>query len=253
MKRLASYALVLAACATAPRAEVPEPVMLEGIEVEPIREAARAVVEEVASTESVVRVTTVGSVLTDGYMGRCGRDVVCEVVMGYSGTGWSRGTPWTTIEVRFNELESGTEVSVEIVYEDCGPRVDCAPQRLASTGVLERRILDGIRARLDPSESLTPSVPPVGCSPDTHGAADFLTDLLAEPSLTEWRHKVGLEGAEISQLSVVTNDQICQTLWGTQMARSPYSGFAATFFSLGDRYIMTEYPKQPPLRDGRDY
>lgn len=150
MRRLACFALVLGACATAPRGEVAEPVVLEGVEVGPTREAARAVVEEVASSESVVRVTMYGSVVTDGYMGRCDKDVICESVVGYSGTGWSGGTPWTTIEVRFEELESGTAVAVEIVYVDCGPRPDCEhPQRLASTGALEREILDGIRAHLD--------------------------------------------------------------------------------------------------------
>jgi hypothetical protein len=154
MRMLPCLMFALAACASAPRAEIAEPVVLEGVAVGPAREAARAVVEEVAHPKSVVRVTEEGSVMTDGHIGRCDEDVICESMVGVSGTGWSGPTPWTTIEVRFDELESGTAVDVEIVYEGCGPRIDCEhPQRLESTGALEREILDRIRARLDSTVS----------------------------------------------------------------------------------------------------
>jgi len=147
MKRFAYFALILAACASTPRAEGLDTAVVEGYAVGPVREAARIVVEEVAHRWSVVRITDTGSVLTEGWIGACGEQVTCRTRTGYSG-GYA-GTPWTTIEVRFRELGMDTAVEVEIVYEDCDPDVDCQPQLLASTGVLEREIIDGIRARLE--------------------------------------------------------------------------------------------------------
>jgi hypothetical protein len=147
--------LLLSACASMPRSQGLHQAKLEGFGVGEIREAARIVVEEVAHRWSVVRITEEGSVLTEGWIGVCGEQVTCRTRTGHPGG--SAGTPWTTIEVRFRELGTDTAVEVEVVYEDCAPGVTCQPQRLASTGVLERRILDGIRERLEsPAEdSLT--------------------------------------------------------------------------------------------------
>lgn len=49
----------------------------------------------------------------------------------------------------FVDVGPDAGVEVDIRYEDCDPRVDCVPQRLSSTGALEREIFDGIRARLE--------------------------------------------------------------------------------------------------------
>ena len=111
------------------------------------RQAARVVVEELAHRWSVVRITDEGSVMTEGWIGVCGEHVTCAIGIGHPA---NRGiTPWATIEVRFHELGDDTSVDVEIVYEDCDPGVDCQPELLASTGGLERRIIDGMRDRLE--------------------------------------------------------------------------------------------------------
>lgn len=95
MKKFANFALVLAACASTPRSEFIDHAVFEGFAVEPVREAARIVVEEVAHPQSVVRVTD-ERVLTEGRIGVCEEHVACG-----SGTRYpeqNTGTPWTTIE-----------------------------------------------------------------------------------------------------------------------------------------------------------
>ena len=144
MKDLSCLLLVLAACATAPHAEAPGPLVLEGVSVERVREAARAVVGEVVHSGSIAPVTEGGSVRAVGWIGECGRDVSCAV-----STNYGRLAPHTTVEVHFRDLGAATAVDVEIVYEDCVPDVDCQPQRLSSTGRLEREILDGIRVQVE--------------------------------------------------------------------------------------------------------
>ena len=153
MKTAALLASVCAACASAPVSDGAEHAVFAGYAVEPVRDAALAVVEEVA--RSVVRVTDAGSVLTDGRIGDCGRDVACSTSSLFPGDG---ATPWTTIEVRFQDLGQDTAVEVAIEYESCGPGVSCVPERYASSGELERQILEGIRARLDSVEE-APRIP----------------------------------------------------------------------------------------------
>lgn len=145
MNRFAYFTLAVAACASAPPAGIVD-ARIEGFAVEPVREAARIVVVEVAHPQSVVRVTDDGSVLTEGWIGVCGEDVTCASSTHYPSRG---ATPWATIEVRFRDLGTDTDVEVEIVYEDCDPAVDCLPELLASTGALERKIVDRIRAHLE--------------------------------------------------------------------------------------------------------
>lgn len=153
-----SFALVLSACASTPPAEENYQAIF-GYAVEPVREAAVAVVTEVAHAVSVVRITDEGSVITEGWIGDCASEVACAGAIGYQGNPGARMTPWATIEVRFRDLGSVTAAEVTIAFEDCDPGVDCQPELLGSTGALERRILDGIRKRLespteDPSTSL---------------------------------------------------------------------------------------------------
>jgi hypothetical protein len=153
MYRWTVFALILAACASAPRAASVQDQVFEGYAVAAVRDAARAVVEDLAHPMSVVRVTEEGSVITEGWIGDCPREVTCAGILGYQGNPGSRVTPWATIEVGLRDFGTDTAVEVEIVYEDCEPGVGCQPQRLASTGALERRILDHIRARLESPES----------------------------------------------------------------------------------------------------
>jgi hypothetical protein len=91
-------------------------------------------------------------VVTEGWIGDCAREVTCAGAVGYQGNPDSRVTPWATIEVRFSDLGTDTAVEVEIVYEDCDPDVSCQPQRLASTGALERRIVETMQTRLESPE-----------------------------------------------------------------------------------------------------
>lgn len=153
MYRWNAFALILAACASAPRAASVHDQVFEGYAVAAVRDAARAVVEGIAHPMSVVRVTEEGSVVTEGWIGDCAREVTCAGVLGYQGNPGSRVTPWATIEIDLRDLGTDTAVDLEVVYEDCEPGVGCQPQRLASTGALERRILDDIRARLESPES----------------------------------------------------------------------------------------------------
>jgi hypothetical protein len=146
MRAAVLLALAVAACASAPVSEGEERAVFAGYTVTPVRDAALAVVEELARPNSVVRVTDAGSVLTEGRIGDCGRDVACSTSSLFPGDG---ATPWTTIEVRFQDLGQDTAVEVAIEYESCGPGVRCVPERYASSGELERQILDGIRSRLD--------------------------------------------------------------------------------------------------------
>jgi hypothetical protein len=152
MHRWSALALILAACASAPRSERVEHEVFEGYAVAAVREAARAVVMDIAHPMSVVRVTEEGSVLTEGWIGDCAREVACAGTVGFQGIG-PRQTPWATIEVRFHGLGTATAVEVETTFEDCEPSVSCQPRLLASTGALERRIVDDIRARLESPEA----------------------------------------------------------------------------------------------------
>lgn len=148
-KSLAHLALLLTACASTPRSEGLHEARFEGHAVQSVREAARVVVAEFAHPVSEVRIKDDGSVLTEGWAGACGTEVACTTRVGYPG---SAPTPWTTIAVRFHDLGTATAAEVVIAFEDCDPDVDCEPQLLGSTGKLERRILDGIRARLESPE-----------------------------------------------------------------------------------------------------
>lgn len=145
MRTPAFLVFVLVACASAPVSEGEERPVFEGYTVEPVREATLAAVEEVAHPMSVVRVTEEGSVLTEGRIGVCGEQVACSTSTAYPGAG---ATPWTTIEVRFEGFGRDTAVEVAIEYESCGPSVNCVPEEYASSGELERQIIEGIRSRL---------------------------------------------------------------------------------------------------------
>ena len=103
---------------------------------------------------SVVRVTEAGSVLAEGRIGDCGKHVACKTSTAYPGDG---ATPWTTIEVRFQDVGEGTAVEVAIEYESCEPGVGCVPERYASSGELERVILEWIQARLDSTGGSAPT------------------------------------------------------------------------------------------------
>ena len=153
MYRWTVFALILAACASAPRAVSIQDQVFEGYAAAAVRDVARAVVEDIAHPMSVVRVTEAGSVVTEGWIGDCAREVTCAGILGYQGNPGSRRTPLATIEVGLRDLGTDTAVDVGIVYEDCEPGVGCQPQLLASTGALERRILDDIHARLESPES----------------------------------------------------------------------------------------------------
>ena len=146
MRTAVMLAFIFAACASAPLSGGNEHLVLEGYSVEPVREVALVIVEEVAHPSSVVRVTDEGSVLTEGWIGACGKQVTCSTQTAHSGY---FSSPWTTIEVRFEDLGRDTAVEVAIEYESCEPGVRCVPERYASSGELERQILDGIRSRLD--------------------------------------------------------------------------------------------------------
>lgn len=160
MHRWTAFGLLVAACASAPRPGGVEHAVFEGYSLDTVRGAARVVVQELAHPMSVVRVTEEGSVFTDGWIGDCAREVTCSGRVGYQGNpGRAGATPWTTIEVRMRDLWRDTAVEVEIVYEDCDPAVDCQPQRLASSGALERRIVQDIRTRLESPEAAGMVVP----------------------------------------------------------------------------------------------
>jgi hypothetical protein len=144
MRATIVLAFVLTACASAPVTEGEDRAVFAGYAVGPVREAALAAVEEVAHSR-VVRITSEGSVLTEGGIGKCGEHVTCRSSTAYG----IIGEHWTTIEVRFRVVGGDTAVEVAIEYESCGrPRFGCVPERLASTGKLERQILDGVRSRL---------------------------------------------------------------------------------------------------------
>ena len=146
------FAFAAGGCATAPKSEFVDRAVFEGYSMARVREAARVVLEDVAHPKSVVRARA-DRVVTEGRFGVCGRDVACG-----SGTNFihqNTGTPWTTAEVRLEERGDGTTVRVDIEYETtqhCGDgyaEVTCLHEELGSTGALERRIIEGIRARLE--------------------------------------------------------------------------------------------------------
>lgn len=146
MKTIAILAFVCVACASLPVDRDDHRLVLEGQPVDRTRDVAVAVVEDIAHPSSVVRITDRGSVLTEGRIGVCGKQVACNALTAYPG---SVNSPWTTIEVRVQDLGASAAVEVAIEYESCEPAVDCNPERYASTGELERRILDGIRTRME--------------------------------------------------------------------------------------------------------
>ncbi len=162
MKKLHLLVLILAACASTPRSEFVDHAVFEGSTVGQVRDAVLDVLQEVAPSQSAVRATG-DLVLTEGRFGVCGRDVACG-----SGThyiGHDTGTPWTTIEVRLLDLGEDAGVNVEVEYETsrhCGNGyvpVTCLPEELGSTGYLERRIVEGIRARLEAKGGVADIVP----------------------------------------------------------------------------------------------
>ncbi|HKY60514.1 MAG TPA: hypothetical protein VJP59_05830 [Gemmatimonadota bacterium] len=158
MKVLSLLVLVLTACVSTPQSQFIDHAVFEGFAPEQVRGATRQVLEEIAPSGSKVR-TANDVLLTEGRFGVCGRDVACG-----SGTQFiqqNTGTPWTTVEVRLLDLGEDTGVDVEIEYETnrhCGDgyaEVTCLPEELGSTGFLERRIIDEIRARLEARGDLT--------------------------------------------------------------------------------------------------
>lgn len=149
---LLASALLTAACASTPSFETEDPTIFEGHTVEAVRDAARGVLEALAYGQWDVR-TSDWRVLTEGRIGHCDEHVDCG--HGTVVNEQTLGTPWTTVEVRFGARGAGTAVAVEIEYltdTHCRswPRdIGCTPERLGSTGVLEREIVERIRARLE--------------------------------------------------------------------------------------------------------
>lgn len=149
---LSLLSLLLAACASRPSSEPEDRPVFEGYAVESVREAARSVLEELAYGQWDVRASD-WRVVTEGRIGRCDEHVDCG-----HGTRLEQqtlGTPWTTVEVRFEDVGSGVAVDVRIEYltdAHCPSgwlEVECIPERLGSTGVLERAIVEWMRAGLE--------------------------------------------------------------------------------------------------------
>jgi len=168
MKDAVVLALLLAACASPPRSESVDHTVLEGYSVESVREAARGVLEELAYGQWDVRASN-WRVMTEGWFGRCDEDVDCNRAVDSRG-GHKGGSPWTTVEVRFGKSGTNTAVEVRITYLSdalCNPGltepkwldVKCIPERLGSTGALERKIVERIRARLEEEEPIVTKIP----------------------------------------------------------------------------------------------
>jgi len=159
IRMLAACSLLLAACASAPRSEPRDREVLHGYTVEQVREAARGVLEQLAYGQWDVRVHD-HRVLTEGRIGRCDEHVDCG--HGTRLEEQTLGSPWSTLEVRFRNLGSplDVEVAAKIEYREhsqsCRYEVDCIPERFGSTGVLERDIVDRIRARLEEETDVAP-------------------------------------------------------------------------------------------------
>lgn len=152
LKVLPLLPLLLAACVSTPSSEPDDRPLFEGYAVESVREAARSVLEEFAYGQWDVRASD-WRVLTEGRIGRCDEHVDCG-----HGTRLEKqtlGTPWATVEVRFEDVGADVAVDVRIEYltdAHCQTgwlEVECIPERLGSTGVLERAIVERMRARLE--------------------------------------------------------------------------------------------------------
>lgn len=151
MRAFAIVTLIAVGCASTPEADTVDRAVYEGYTVEQVREAARSVVTEVAHPQSEIRVHD-RRVVTEGWFGRCGEHVTCA-----SSVYGRMGTPRATLNVRLRDQGTATAVEVTIEYETeshCGDEwneddAGCLPQRLSSTGALEREILDRIRGRLE--------------------------------------------------------------------------------------------------------
>jgi len=149
-KNLPLLSVLLAACASAPRSDLAGRTIFQDHGIEQVREAARGALEDLAYGQWEVRAHD-RRVVTEGQIGLCDRHVHCA--HGVFDTE-VEGPSWATIEVGLEGLGADTAVVVRIeylMYAHCQPRyleVECIPERLPSTGVLEDEIVEGIRARL---------------------------------------------------------------------------------------------------------
>jgi len=157
-KKLAAFSLLLAACASGPRSGFTDRAFLEDRTAEAVREAAQDVVEELVRPRSRVQPRSPvrvypGRLVTEGHIGRCGEHADCGTGTVFEG---GSGPAWTTLEIRWSERgegRRGVELDVDIeyraVHECYREGVECVPERFGSTGVLEREIVDRVRARLE--------------------------------------------------------------------------------------------------------
>ena len=84
----------------------------------------------------------------------------------------------------------------------------------------------------------------VSCTSDPQDTRSFLIGILTTPNpdIIEWTTEVGLAGADPNELTLVTDDSICNSLWAGSKTVDPEPGRAEAFFSIGDRYIVTDNP-----------
>ncbi len=113
MRTLVPAALVLAACASGPRAEAPdhERVVYENVTVAQVRQAALQVVSGLSRFMDPARVTEDGRVVAESGIG-----------------------DWTTYEVRFVELEDAVAAEVDVRSPSCRTRM-ASPSYRAGRGV----------------------------------------------------------------------------------------------------------------------
>ncbi len=89
---------------------------------------------------------------------------------------------------------------------------------------------------------------PAECTLDTQGAQGVLSEFLtrSDSDLVEWRADAGIANVDPNQLTLVTENSACQTLWEALSTGNPSSGSVITFFAIGNRYIVTDYPNRDP-------
>lgn len=154
------------------------------------------------------------------------------------------------------EGQAGPWIELANVGPNTSLYVDYDPPLLPGTEYCYKVAAVGIEGSSSYSnESCSTTLPLVSmsCSPDEGEIARTqLVNILTDPTQVDWLTDVGLANVDPNQLQLVGQDEICQQLWSSITSRPPLEGFRATFFQLGDRYIVTEYvdPSDTPSIEG---
>lgn len=151
--------------------------------------------------------------------------------------------------VERREGQTGTWEEIATLDANTTAHHDQSPPLAAETEYCYRVASFNANGQSAPSNEAcetTLPIPVVACYSDPVGEQrGILLELLydSRSNVVAWKDAVGLSAMDPGQLELITADSLCQQIWsGTGLGRPPDAGSMATFFQLGNRYIVADYP-----------